>query len=149
MKKLMLILVLLVGTISNAQKIEMSVQYFNMISFKDSINESKLVQPMFDPHFDSTLVLLNLNLVFDLDSNRLITNVYNSIDKKYEFYSSSEFEIISFTDDIATLSLTDPMLYNFCKIYTNAKKIITYNIESNQIIGIFADTYDEIKLFED
>lgn len=149
MKKLVLGVALVIGSFINAQKIEMSIQYFNTVSFQNDIDASKLVQPEFDPHFDSTLVLLDLNLKFDLDSKQLIRNLHNDVNNTYEFLDSINIIDTKIINNVIYLSLDKNYHYDNCQIYTDSKKIIFYNNTNGEINGIFADEYDSIKLFFD
>lgn len=151
MKNLALGFALVIGMIGNAQKIEMSIQYFNTIKFFKEIDKSRLIQPEFDPNNDPTLVLQDLNLIFNLDEKQLIINEYDFINKKYVFSKSMAIDSIDIKNKIISLSLADSTFYKSCKIYLKSKKIILFDILDNNLsVGIFADNFDKNKLiYED
>jgi hypothetical protein len=151
MKKLTLAFALVIGMIGNAQKIEMSIQYFNKIKFYTDIDKSRLVQPEFDPINDSTLVLQDLNLIFNLDQKQLIVSEYDFINKKYVFSKSIEIITSNIKNNVISLTLSDSTFYESCKIYLKSKKILLFDTVSKYYnIGIFADNIDKTKLiYED
>lgn len=150
MKKLVLGFALVIGMIGNAQKIEMSIQYFNTYKFFKNIDESRLVQPEFEPNYDPTLVILDMNLIFDLDQKKLTINDYDFMNNKYVFTKSIEIDSVNIKNKIVSLSLSDSTFYTSCKIYLKSKKIVLFNTLSNNLsVGIFADNYDKTKLAYD
>jgi hypothetical protein len=151
MKKLVLGFALVIGMIGNAQKIEMSIQYFNTIKFFKEIDKSKLIQPEFEPNYDPTLVILDMNLIFDLDQKQLTINDYDFINKEYIFTKSIVIDSIDIKNKIVSVSLSDSTFYKSCKIYLKSKKIVFFNTMPNNLsVGIFADNYDKTKLiYED
>ena len=150
MKKLVLGFALVIGMIGNAQKIEMSIQYFNTIKFFKEIDKSRLIQPEFDPNNDPTIVLLDMNVIFDLDQKQLIINDYDFINNKYVFTKSIAIDSVNIKNKIVSISLSDSTFYTSCKIYLKSKKIVFFNtLPNNLSVGIFADNYDTIKLAYD
>lgn len=150
MKKLVLGFALVIGMIGNAQKIEMSIQYFNTIKFFKEIDKSRLIQPEFDPNNDPTIVLLDMNIIFDLDQKQLIINDYDFINNKYVFTKSIAIDSVNIKNKIISISLSDSTFYTSCKIYLKSKKIVFFNtLPNNLSVGIFADNYDTTKLAYD
>jgi hypothetical protein len=147
MKKLVLILAVFLGTVSNAQKIEIKSDFFHQVQF-DTITEIKsslLVEPT--DLSESTIIPWDVNLIFDLDKNNLQVNEFHFSDNKFNFIKDVKILNIERVDDAIKLTLADGDFWNFCNIYPKSNKIIFFNIETkiepNFIHSIYAINYSK------
>ena len=145
MKKLVLGFALLVGMISNAQKIEIKSEYFHSIQFDTltKIKQSTLVEP--SELSESTIIPWNVDLIFDLDKNNLQINEFHFSENQFNFIKDVKISNIEKGEDFIKLTLADGDFWNFCTIYPTSKKIIFFNIENkiepNFIHSIYAIDY--------
>ena len=138
MKKLVFAFVLAISSFINAQRIEISSLVFNEIETFYHIDSLKLGEFSYDS--DSTIIG-QFNLVFDLDSKKLIID------------EIMEIEILSIEKNESNLYLTlnskevnGLQYFKYCKISVYDKTVSLYDKSEDFIYGIYT-IVDEMNNF--
>jgi hypothetical protein len=145
MKKLFLGFALVVGMIGNAQIFKISSEYFYSIGF-DDISEIKQEQLLVDSITDNNIIPWNSELVFDLTQNSLAVYEFHFSDKQFEHVRNITITNVEKNNNSIKLTLNDSNFWNQCIIYTDSKKILFFNTETNIqpnfVYGICAVDYN-------